>query len=176
MRAVHQAILSEMLSLALPPRTALDIGCGKGVLTHALASALPQCAITAMDTPAIQRFPAARSIAYARGSAENMPFPDESFDAALAALSLHHWKDKPQGIREAYRVLKPGGRLVIGDPLLENRMGNRFLGKLAQALDSGSFTDKKTLTGYLNDAGFTSVRFRLVPGTMHTTFLVTAVK
>lgn len=46
-----------------------------------------------------------------QGSAENMPFADNQFDAAMAVLTVHHWSDLEEGLREMRRVAK--GRLVI---------------------------------------------------------------
>ena len=68
----------------------------------------------------------------------------------FSVLSLHHWKEKNKGINEIYRVLKKNGRLIIGDPLLEDWMSNRILGLLMQVLDGGSFTDKKRVSEYLS--------------------------
>src|SRR5690606_36418275 len=44
-------------------------------------------------------------------SAEELPFDDDQFDAAMAVLTVHHWRDKDQGLREMRRVSR--GRIVI---------------------------------------------------------------
>ena len=46
-----------------------------------------------------------------QGIAESLPFADDSFDAAMAVLTVHHWHDQPQGLREMRRVAT--GRVVI---------------------------------------------------------------
>ena len=91
-------------------------------------------------------------------------------------LSLHHWKEKNKGINEIYRVLKKNGRLIIGDPLLEDWMSNRILGLLMQVLDGGSFTDKKRVSEYLSMAGFEDISISLIPNTMKSLYLITAKK
>jgi len=48
-----------------------------------------------------------------QGDAENLPFPDDSFDIVYSNGVLHHTRDTERAIDEAYRVLKPGGRAVI---------------------------------------------------------------
>lgn len=111
-----------------------------------------------------------------KGSVEQLPLVSESFDLVIAVLSLHHWKEKNKGINEIYRVLKKGGRLIIGDPLLEDWMSHYILGVLMQVLDGGSFTDKKRVSEYLNMAGFEDISIRLIPNTMKSLYLITAKK
>jgi SAM-dependent methyltransferase len=55
-----------------------------------------------------------------QGVAEQLPFPDGSFDAALAVLTVHHWADRAAGLRELRRV---SGRqvLVVYEPLVAHR-------------------------------------------------------
>lgn len=83
------------------------------------------------------------NISFIKGSVEQLPFASESFDLVITVLSLHHWKEKDKGISEIYRVLKKGGRLIIGDPLLEDWMSNRILGLLMQILDGAPLQIKK---------------------------------
>jgi len=110
------------------------------------------------------------------GNVEALRFEDNSFDLVYASLALHHWENKKQGISEAYRVLKSGGNLIIGDPLLKGWMSNRLLGWLTQKLDGGVFATPRELTDYLEGAGFTHVHIDLVPHSMRSLFLVTATK
>jgi ubiquinone/menaquinone biosynthesis C-methylase UbiE len=49
-----------------------------------------------------------------RGSVENLPFDDNSFDKALAVNSMQVWPDAVAGLTEMRRVLKPGGRIALG--------------------------------------------------------------
>ena len=50
---------------------------------------------------------------FVQGDAENLPFPDASFDLVYSHGVLHHTPDTPRTIREIYRVLSPGGRAVV---------------------------------------------------------------
>jgi len=50
-----------------------------------------------------------------RGKAEALPFGDGEFDLVMSRYSTHHWEDPGQALREAYRVLKPGGIAVFAD-------------------------------------------------------------
>lgn len=50
-----------------------------------------------------------------RGKAEALPFGDGEFDLVMSRYSTHHWEDPGQALREACRVLKPGGIAVFAD-------------------------------------------------------------
>ncbi len=52
-------------------------------------------------------------------SAERLPFPDDSFDAAMAVITLHHWSDVDAGLREMRRVARRRVVIVTFDPALE---------------------------------------------------------
>ncbi len=175
MRTIHNAVLNEISCSGTSPQIILDVGCGNGEFTKAVSTTLPLSNITAIDT-SIPQLIAPDNITFMKGSVEQLPFVSESFDLVITVLSLHHWKEKSKGISEIYRVLKKGGRLIIGDPLLEDWMSNRILGLLMQVLDGGSFTDKKRISGYLNTAGFDDIRIRLIPNTMKSLYLITAKK
>jgi ubiquinone/menaquinone biosynthesis C-methylase UbiE len=53
------------------------------------------------------------AVTYLDGSAEAIPLPDNSVDVVLLFLTLHHWGDKLQGMREVARVLRPGGVVLL---------------------------------------------------------------
>ena len=176
MRAIHKAIKDKVLRTRPMPHTLLDIGCGNGAFTQVLAEALPGTSITAIDTKVSKRVATAMNITFTNGSAEALPFAPESFDVVVTALSLHHWKDKGKGVCEAYRVLKKGGRVIIGDPLLEGWLSNPFWGRLAQLTDGGTFTDARTLTASFDEVGFSHMEINLVPNLLKALYIITAKK
>lgn len=92
----------------------LDIGCGTGNYTIALYE--KGLTITGLD-PSLKMLQTANAknsnIKWTQGSAENIPFENYSFDAALASLTLHHWNSLKDGFRELSRVLKSGGQFTI---------------------------------------------------------------
>jgi len=175
LRAIHYAVLNEISCSRTIPQTILDVGCGNGSFTRVLSATFPGSNITAIDT-SIPRLFSPDNIVFTGGSVEQLPFVSETFDLVITALSLHHWKEKNKGISEIYRVLKKDGRLIIGDPLLEDWMSNHILGLLMQVLDGGVFTDKKRVSEYLNTAGFEDISIRLIPNTMKSLYLITAKK
>jgi SAM-dependent methyltransferase len=91
---------------------ALDVGCGPGGLTRELAARLGNENVAAID-PAEQFADACRARnpgADVRvGGAEELPWGDGEFDAALASLVVAFMRDARQGTREMARVTKPGG-------------------------------------------------------------------
>lgn len=90
----------------------LDVGCGPGALTSELVTRLGSPAVVAVD-PSEPFVAAARArhpqIAVDRASAEQLPFPDDVFDAALAQLVVHFMSDPIAGLAEMARVTRPGG-------------------------------------------------------------------
>lgn len=96
---------------------ALEIGCAGGALTKRLVSA--GAIVTAIDVSpemvrlAKQRLGGSADIRVASAD-ERLSFaPSESFDVVVASLVLHYMRDWLPALREIYRVLRPGGRLVL---------------------------------------------------------------
>ena len=90
----------------------LDVGCGPGALTVELVRRLGPDAVTAIDpSPPFVEAAAARfpRVDVRTGAAEDLPFADATFDAALAQLVVHFMADPVQGLREMGRVTRPGG-------------------------------------------------------------------
>lgn len=93
-------------------RRALDVGCGPGALTAHLVRRLGAKAVSAVD-PSASFVAAARTrlpeVDIRSAPAERLPFPDDSFDLALAQLVVHFMGDPVAGLAEMARVTRPGG-------------------------------------------------------------------
>jgi SAM-dependent methyltransferase len=93
----------------------LDVGCGPGALTAELVRRLGPDAVTAIDpSPPFVEAAAARfpRVDVRTGAAEDLPFADDTFDAALAQLVVHFMADPVAGLAEMARVTRPGGRVA----------------------------------------------------------------
>src|SRR4051794_14775241 len=98
------------------PRTILEVAAGTGVLTAAVASAVPDAELHATDlNPAMVGYAAARvpSARWQAADASDLPFPSDSFDLALCQFGVMFFPDKRAAFREFGRVLRPGGRLLF---------------------------------------------------------------
>ncbi|GAA1862356.1 class I SAM-dependent methyltransferase [Asanoa iriomotensis] len=96
------------------PLTWLDLGSGTGRLTPALARAFggPVHGVEPSDKMRAQAV-AHPAVTYAAGSAESIPLPDGSCDAAVLFFVWHHVVDRVAAAQELRRVVKPGGRLFV---------------------------------------------------------------
>lgn len=109
----------------------LDVGCGPGALTTELVRRLGAARVTAVD-PSEPFVAAARErhpgVTVERASAEELPFPDDAFDAALAQLVVHFMADPGAGLAEMKRVTRPGG--VVAACVWDHAGGNGPLSPL----------------------------------------------
>jgi ubiquinone/menaquinone biosynthesis C-methylase UbiE len=104
----------------------LDIGCGTGFLLRLAADVFDDMVGLDITPEMLARAAAAApSAELVLGSAEEIPFPDASFDAVSAYSFLDHLADVPAVFRQMRRVLRPGGRAYID--LVPNRMYWRAL-------------------------------------------------
>jgi len=109
------------LARSHPGSRILDLGCGGGhvayhVAPHAsevIAYDLSPSMLAAVEQEARHR--ELTNVRVAQGSCERLPFDARAFDFVLCRFSAHHWQDLQAGIREARRVLRPGGQAVFID-------------------------------------------------------------
>ena len=98
-----------------PGDRALDVGCGPGALTEVLTDRLGAERVAAVD-PSESFVAAVRErlpgVVVEQAPAEALPFPDDSFDVALAQLVVHFMADPVAGLREMARVTRPGGAVA----------------------------------------------------------------
>jgi len=103
-------------------RSVLDVGCGGGQSVIRMKERYPHLHLTGIDLSADQ-IARARQRGQRKGyvlqfevaDAQALPFPDASFDVVFSFGSAKHWPDPLKGISECWRVLKPGGELLVAD-------------------------------------------------------------
>jgi ubiquinone/menaquinone biosynthesis C-methylase UbiE len=117
----------KMLLQALLPsdREILDVGCGTGLFAARVLAGSAKAHLWAMDlSQGMLRQchkrcgDAGGRLHLVQGDSERLPFPDDMFDAITCTHSFHHYPRQKQVALEMFRVLRPGGRLLIidGDP------------------------------------------------------------
>jgi len=117
--AIEQRLILDIMG-ELAGRRVLDTGCGDGVLVCAAASRGAE--VTGIDPdPAMLDVARSRTTkagvraTFLKGRVERLPFPDASFDVVASITVLCFVPDATGAVREMARVLRPGGRLVLGE-------------------------------------------------------------
>jgi ubiquinone/menaquinone biosynthesis C-methylase UbiE len=105
-----------------PGARLLDIGCGTGSLLVLAAEQQPTVTATGIDPdPRVlvrarrKAGRAGRQVRFDQGFGGDLPYPDGSFDRVFSSLMLHHVQDPAAAVREAARVLAPGGSCHVVD-------------------------------------------------------------
>lgn len=135
----------------------IEVGCGTGFTTEEIVSRVGEQNVVAVDlTPeqmqkAIAKFP---SVNFLRGDAENLPFKDNTFDAAISAGSIEYWPNPQRGIAEMARVTKSGGRVVI---LAPRKPDNLLVRKFAESVMLFPSTQQCVL--WFTKAGLEDIRY-----------------
>ncbi len=133
-----------------PGQSVLDVGSGPGALTTELVQRLGSTAVAAVD-PSEQFVSAARErhpgVDVQRAAAEELPFGDDEFDAALAQLVVHFMGDPARGLGEMARVTRRGG--VVAACVWDHAGGKTPLAPFwdaAHEIDDGA-TDESQMAG-----------------------------
>ena len=158
-------------------RRLLDVCSGTG---HLIAAAVRLGAIAegvdfaaAMVNRAAENYP---GLTFREGDAEHLPYEDSYVDAVACALGLHHLEHPEMGVREAYRVLKTGGRYTF-TVWASPEQGHIFNGIVTAAIIKHGtlepdlpkappmlrFSEESESHKLLNDTGFTDVSIKILP-------------
>ncbi|QLD85372.1 methyltransferase domain-containing protein [Natronomonas halophila] len=145
----------------------LDVGCGTGFATEGLLRYTDD--IWALDQSAHQlekafaKFGKRGDVKFHRGDAERLPFEDDSFDAYWSSGSIEYWPNPVAALREARRVTKPGGTVLVVGPDYPN---STLFQKLADAIML--FYDEDEADRMFAEAGFEEFEHHIqqrAPGT-----------
>ncbi|WP_181691503.1 methyltransferase domain-containing protein [Natronomonas sp. LN261] len=145
----------------------LDVGCGTGFATEGLLAHTEE--VWGLDQSAHQlekafeKFGKRDRVKFHRGDAERLPFADDSFDAYWSSGSIEYWPDPVAALREARRVTKPGGSVLVVGP---DYPTSTVFAKLADAIML--FYDAEEADRMFAEAGFEAFEHRIqqrAPGT-----------
>jgi ubiquinone/menaquinone biosynthesis C-methylase UbiE len=115
---------SALLSILqpTPDQWVLDVGGGTGRVARRLADAALGVIVIDISAAMLRQGKPEPGVYRARAAAEALPFADSSFSRIVVVDALHHFGSRPAATRELWRVLAPGGRLVIEEPDIRHRV------------------------------------------------------
>ena len=161
------------------PRDILETAAGTGVVTQALHRALPEARIIATDlNPAMLEVAAERlrsdKVRFQAADAQDLPFDEESFDLVVCQFGVMFYPDKLAANRDAFRVLRPGGRYLfaIWDTLDRNPASKAVHEAVAAEFPADppqfyarvpfGYADLEIVTADLIAAGFDDLEFETI--------------
>ena len=170
-RKANRALCAAVEGLIAPEDEVLECACGTGLLTGVMA---PRCkSLVATDFSekmlkrAKKKYGKFGNVTFEQADITRLVYPDERFDAVVAA-NVIHLLDKPyQALQELDRVCKPGGRLIIATYMNQTDTGatNKVSGAIGKA--GADFKREFTLETYKRffaDAGYTDARYVMCKG------------
>jgi ubiquinone/menaquinone biosynthesis C-methylase UbiE len=151
---------------------ALDVGCGTGALTFAIAKSQAVSKIVAMDlSEAFLAYARSKTdnprISFEHGDAQKLPYPDGSFDCCLALLVMSFIPDAPKAAAEMRRVTRRGG--IVATAMWDTTGGNELNDALSDAaavidpnvkLLTGTYGTAEELTSLWASAGHNDVQVK----------------
>ncbi|MDT4898960.1 MAG: hypothetical protein QOH25_4037 [Acidobacteriota bacterium] len=158
----------------------LELACGTGVVTRLLRDRFPPSVRLvatdlneAMIAYAARKFRPDEAIEWKQSDATNLPFPGESFDAVVCQFGLMFVPDKERAIREAYRVLKPGGAFLfsVWDAIEHNDLAYIAHTTISTFFEHDPpnfyeipfcFHDPEAIASLLTKAGFRDIKLSLL--------------
>jgi ArsR family transcriptional regulator len=155
--------IGQMLFLLTPCVRIADLGAGDGTLSRLLARQAES--VHCVDNSprmvqvgrALAKKEHLRNLTYVLGNIEKVPLPDRSIDLALLSQALHHAENPRQALAEAFRILKPGGRLLILD-----LRAHRFEKAREIYADRWLGFKENELHDWIEEAGFRQSEVRVV--------------
>ncbi|KAK3126539.1 hypothetical protein QOZ80_7AG0558090 [Eleusine coracana subsp. coracana] len=140
----------------------VDVGGGTGFTTLGIVKHVDSQNITLLDQSPHQlekarQKEALKGVTLIEGDAEDLPFPTDTFDRYVSAGSIEYWPDPQRGIKEAYRVLKPGGVACLIGPVHPTFWLSRFFADMWML-----FPKEEEYIEWFQRAGFDNVELKRI--------------
>lgn len=141
----------------------LDVACGPGLYTKPLARRLSSEGVAIgldVSDPMLRRAVrdnSAPHVAYVRGSALALPFPDGTFDTVVCLAALYLIPAPRLAVREICRVARPGGRVALFTSL-ETPLTSMFGSERVERASGFRWFGREEITGWLREEGFVDVK------------------
>jgi ubiquinone/menaquinone biosynthesis C-methylase UbiE len=123
-RGLYRRVIADIAQLQPDVGKVLDAGTGPGTLARDIALRFPSLQVEGIDlSPDMIRLARQHAqqehlterVQFTIGDIAHLPYPDQSFGLVVSTISMHHWEDLEQSLRELHRVLQPDGHLWLYD-------------------------------------------------------------
>jgi len=149
-----------------PGEMVLDLGCGGGIDVFLAARRVgPMGKVYGLDMTddmlalarENQQKAGIENTEFLKGEMENIPLPDDSVDVIISNCVISLSTDKSRVFAEAFRVLRPGGRVAVSDVVVRGQVPDRirrnvelWIGCMAGALEESEYRDKLAAAGFID--------------------------
>jgi demethylmenaquinone methyltransferase/2-methoxy-6-polyprenyl-1,4-benzoquinol methylase len=150
-------IILAQLGLPQPEGAVLDAGGGTGRVAQFLVGKTSQVVVADQTFEMLLEARRKDGVTAIHSHTEELPFPDEHFCCVIMVDTLHHVVDQAATIRELWRVLKPGGRVIIEEPDIR-RLRVKLLAMAEKiALMRSHFLSPRQILALFDEAGASKV-------------------
>jgi ubiquinone/menaquinone biosynthesis C-methylase UbiE len=162
----HDYMIGEMGDAGPRPIRLLDIGCGTGTFARRVLKEHRTAEVWGVDFSREMICAGAKHakqnesrIKFVQADSESLPMADSSFDVVTCSNSFHHYPNQAAAVHEMFRVLRPGGRLLIVDGY-RDRLWGRFIFDVCVVAVEGAVhhASARRFRELFYEAGFTGVR------------------
>lgn len=142
-------------------RSVLDLACGRGVLRDYFNANIPGSTIVYLDKSFAmvrglkETYPDEMAL---RGEGENLPFSNDKFDSVIIFNSFPHFADKEKTISECYRVLRKGGKLIIGHSMTPEEI-NQMHREVGPEVAGHQLPEKDVFIEMFRKSGFKNIEY-----------------
>jgi ubiquinone/menaquinone biosynthesis C-methylase UbiE len=150
-----------------PNQRVLDVGCGTGTLAVMIKQAYPQIDVVGLDGDekilAVAQNKISKNglkITFDKAMSFDMPYNDGEFDRVLSSIMIHHLssENKALTLKEALRILKPGGQVHIADFAASQGQTGHLTSHIVGLFTPKGHQPKDLLTEIMTKAGFTDAK------------------